>query len=219
MSKNGVDLEGRFVWLRRFAMKALISPLLIVLSLLSGTMARGEGEGGPAGKVADVAGREREALVLERTRLAGGLLSSNLLAAVSRSGLTGAVGFCSVQAADITRSAGTNGGIRLRRVSHRARNPENHADAVELRVLEDLRGRLGSGGATPVVLTTNVSGEVSGFVAIQLGQPLCLKCHGQPDREIAQPTMEVLRRLYPEDRATGFRLGELRGMWRVDFPP
>ena len=53
----------------------------------------------------------------------------------------------------------------------------------------------------------------------QLGQPLCLKCHGQPEREIAPSTMEVLRRLYPEDRATGFRLGELRGMWRVDLPP
>jgi hypothetical protein len=27
----------------------------------------------------------------------------------------------------------------------------------------------------------------------------------------------VIRRLYPEDQATGFSLGDLRGMWRIDF--
>jgi hypothetical protein len=199
-------------------MKTLISkpwivllPCLCALSALEAEEDRGAGAG-------RTGGRDREELVLARTRLAGGLLSSNLLAAVARAGVTGAVEFCSVRAVELTRSAGTTDGTGIRRVSHKPRNPANRADEGELRVLEDLRGRLVSGAGTPVVLTTNASGLVSGFVPIQLGQPLCLKCHGQPDREIAPSTMEVLRRLYPEDKATGFRLGELRGMWRVELP-
>jgi hypothetical protein len=27
----------------------------------------------------------------------------------------------------------------------------------------------------------------------------------------------TIRRLYPADAATGFKLGDLRGLWRVDF--
>jgi len=30
--------------------------------------------------------------------------------------------------------------------------------------------------------------------------------------------LEVIGRLYPQDEAVGFRLGELRGAWRIDFP-
>jgi hypothetical protein len=199
-------------------MKTSISKPWILLLPSLWALAALEAEEELGAGVGKAAGREREALVLERTRLAGGLLGSNLLAAISRSGVTGAVEFCSVGALELTRSAGTNDGTGVRRVSHKPRNPANRADEGELRVLEDLRGRLVSGGGTPVVLTTNASGQVSGFAPIQLGQPLCLKCHGQPDREIAPSTLEVLRRLYPEDKATGFRLGELRGMWRVDLP-
>jgi len=28
----------------------------------------------------------------------------------------------------------------------------------------------------------------------------------------------VIRQLYPQDEATGFKLGQLRGAWRIDIP-
>ena len=39
---------------------------------------------------------------------------------------------------------------------------------------------------------------------------LCLKCHGQPEDDIALEYVVTIRRLYPADGATGFKLGDLR---------
>jgi hypothetical protein len=47
---------------------------------------------------------------------------------------------------------------------------------------------------------------------------MCLNCHGEPDKDIKPENLALIRRLYPQDQATGFQLGELRGAWRIDFP-
>jgi len=39
---------------------------------------------------------------------------------------------------------------------------------------------------------------------------LCLKCHGQPEDDIALENLVTIRRLHPADTATGFKLGDLR---------
>ena len=53
---------------------------------------------------------------------------------------------------------------------------------------------------------------------ILLAAPVCLQCHGSPEKDIAPATMAAIKKLYPEDKATGFQLGDLRGLWRVTFP-
>ncbi len=50
-----------------------------------------------------------------------------------------------------------------------------------------------------------------------LGNPLCLQCHGTPNQDIAPETLAAIQKLYPGDKATGFKLGDLRGLWRVTF--
>jgi hypothetical protein len=47
--------------------------------------------------------------------------------------------------------------------------------------------------------------------------PLCLQCHGVAGRDILPATATLLQKLYPQDQATGFQLGDLRGAWRVEF--
>ena len=42
--------------------------------------------------------------------------------------------------------------------------------------------------------------------------PLCLQCHGEA---IAPPVAEKITKLYPEDKATGFREGDIRGAFVV----
>jgi hypothetical protein len=54
-----------------------------------------------------------------------------------------------------------------------------------------------------------------GYVEPITIQPPCLACHGtQLDAAVRQKLAE----LYPEDRATGFAPGELRGMFWVTVP-
>jgi hypothetical protein len=47
--------------------------------------------------------------------------------------------------------------------------------------------------------------------AIPTGE-VCLKCHGT---QIAPEVSQVLASLYPEDRATGYKEGDIRGAFVV----
>ena len=45
--------------------------------------------------------------------------------------------------------------------------------------------------------------------------PLCLKCHGQISNGLDSSAYEVIQQRYPSDRAIGYSLGDLRGMWSI----
>jgi hypothetical protein len=54
-----------------------------------------------------------------------------------------------------------------------------------------------------------------GYVEPILAQPLCLTCHGDA---IAPALASRIEQLYPQDRAVGFQVGDLRGVFWVEFP-
>jgi len=146
-----------------------------------------------------------------------GVLSSNLNAAIGRTGPAGALEFCSVNVAPLTASIAPSNRVELRRVTHKARNPANRATEAELALIEEYRRGLAAGRTNPPVVVTNTAGTVTFYSPIVLGNPLCLQCHGTPGTEIVPDTLQVIDRLYPADQARGFRLQELRGLWAVTF--
>lgn len=141
------------------------------------------------------------------------LLSKNLGESIAKDGTAGAIAFCSTKALPLTASVNPD----LRRVSHKARNPKNKADATELEIIAAYREALATGKPAVPQVRRNADGSESFYAPIVLGNPLCLKCHGAPGSEIEDATLAALRKLYPKDEATGFRFGEIRGLWRVDF--
>jgi len=44
----------------------------------------------------------------------------------------------------------------------------------------------------------------------------CLQCHG-PEEEINPETLQKIKTLYPNDKATGYSINELRGLWKIGF--
>jgi hypothetical protein len=60
------------------------------------------------------------------------------------------------------------------------------------------------------------TGRLGVLTPIRVGG-LCLQCHGQPD-DLAPGVVESLERLYPDDQATGFAEGDLRGWFWVEVP-
>ena len=48
-------------------------------------------------------------------------------------------------------------------------------------------------------------------------QQLCVTCHGKPE-DIPAPLMEKIRAEYPDDQATGYSVGKLRGAVVVTRP-
>jgi hypothetical protein len=46
-------------------------------------------------------------------------------------------------------------------------------------------------------------------------QPLCVACHG---KFLAPDVAAIIEEAYPEDQATGFEVGDLRGVFWVEYP-
>ena len=59
-----------------------------------------------------------------------------------------------------------------------------------------------------------LDGNRWGYVEPIIVQPLCLTCHGS---ELAPDIGAQITELYPDDRATGFEAGDLRGVFWVEF--
>lgn len=149
------------------------------------------------------------------------LLSSNLQSAIQQGGVSNALPFCSLAASPLTSGMAGKHGVTIRRVTHKARNPADKADAIELEILKQFKAALPNATATnpPLPVVINLGANTTTFFSpIVLNNELCLKCHGEPGKDISADNVAVIQRLYPQDEATGFRLGDLRGAWRIDFP-
>ena len=108
-------------------------------------------------------------------------------------------------------------GLRVRRVSLRNRNPQHAPDAFERTALEAWQKNLDVGEQVLKPVTQRTADGYRVVQAIRIPGPQCLKCHGtlgEPE-EIDAATSEKLKALYPQDKATGYRLGDLRGAFSV----
>lgn len=146
-----------------------------------------------------------------------GVLSSRLGKAIADAGLTNAIEFCSVHGIAFTTAVGVTNRVALRRVTHRPRNPQNRADTNEIILIRRFESELSQGATPKPVVVANSPDTVTYYAPIVLKQPLCLNCHGQPETDIKPGVLANLNKTYPKDEAKGFKLGQVRGLWRVDF--
>jgi len=118
-----------------------------------------------------------------------------------------AIAVCRTEAPQIAAAA-TAPGIELGRSSHRLRNPAN-APAPWMREIID--GYLAD-PADRAPRTVRLDGGRYGYAEPIVMQPLCTVCHGSAiDAELGRR----IAALYPADRATGFEVGDLRGIFWV----
>lgn len=101
-------------------------------------------------------------------------------------------------------------------VSHKNRNPDNQANARELELIDHYQERTRTNKTLePVTLTYD--DEVIFYSPISIKNQMCLNCHGQVDKDIEAENYITLQMLYPNDDATGFAMGDLRGLWKLIF--
>jgi hypothetical protein len=131
---------------------------------------------------------------------------------IEKGGFPSAIRVCSETAQEMTLQFNAETGYHVRRISLKYRNPKNVPDAYEQRRLEEFN-----------VLNQNkeLSNEYSEIVEEQgkkylrylrplLVAPLCITCHG-PKENIPKEVKTLLAERYPDDRATGFLVGDVRG--------
>lgn len=133
---------------------------------------------------------------------------------IARGGPAGAVEVCRDKAPAMARAASEESGWAIRRVSLRNRNPKAVPDAWERATLEDF-DRRAAAGVPPAQLeraevVSDGSRRLQRYMRALPTQDLCTQCHGTPDR-ISPAVAAKLAQLYPQDRATGYQVGQIRG--------
>ena len=138
-------------------------------------------------------------------------LRTALIGALEEGGPERAIEVCQLRAPEIARLTSTRGAV-LGRTSHRVRNPENAPEAWMSVFLEEYLANPDDNEPRAVRLASDEIGYVE---PIRM-KGICMQCHG--DR-IKPGVNARLQALYPEDEATGFKKGELRGMFWVKLRP
>jgi len=141
-------------------------------------------------------------------------LRTVLLNTIAAKGHADALKFCNVQALPITALYASEG-IRVSRVSDKARNAGNALQEMDIAVWQDYLAMAAKNDSLKSVVVSGNS-EVNYYKPILL-QPMCLSCHGTIEKDIAKILQPVIDSLYPADKAKGYKAGEIRGMWHIVF--
>ncbi len=120
-----------------------------------------------------------------------------------------AIDVCRLDAPRVATEASANG-VQVGRTSHRLRNPSNAPSDWQQEAIDHY---LSSEDREPRVV--ELGNARVGYVEPILTAPLCLTCHGS---ELGSGVRQALATHYPDDRATGFAAGELRGIFWVTLP-
>ena len=148
-------------------------------------------------------------------RLSFETLSGELQRAMQHGGIDSALLYCNLRAYPITDSLSLVHHAAIKRVSTKVRNPRNKADELATFMAKGFGIDVSEGKAiTPKLVLKDDS--VLFFKPI-ITQPLCLACHGTPGKEVAFSTDSTIQKLYPRDKAVGYKNNEVRGVWRIAF--
>lgn len=143
-------------------------------------------------------------------------LKGELMAALQTGGPVAAISVCAEMAPAIASRISEETGMEVGRTSLKTRNPANAPDAWEVESMERF-------------LTSSANGyslrDVERFYAIEedgktyfrfmkpiVMQEMCVMCHGEA---VSEDVMAAVQAAYPQDQATGFNPGDLRGAFTV----
>lgn len=102
--------------------------------------------------------------------------------------------------------------FRFRRISLKNRSPKNIPDAQQA----DILAQWEKGEIKPVAFKREES--LFTMHPIKISQPLCLSCHGETGSLDGKAAAEI-KKLYPQDKATGYKMGDLRGAFVTEITP
>lgn len=160
--------------------------------------------------------------MLGEARKVATTLPPKLLAAlqqeISKSGPEGAILVCKDMAPKMAGEISKQTGWKIKRVSLKARNEARAIpDAWEKAALEDFDKRAAAGEPPAQLEKGEKVGNEYRYVKALPVQPLCLSCHGPVD-QLTPAVKSALAQHYPNDLATGYSVGQIRGAISVRKP-
>ncbi len=120
---------------------------------------------------------------------------------------------CSVKAPQIAKNLSEQTQWQVKKGSLKTRNNNTaKPDLWETSVLEDFSQRQSQGESAKTMTKAEMIKNEFRFMKAQGVAPLCLTCHGT---ELTSETKRALKYYYPNDKATGYKLGQIRGAFSL----
>jgi hypothetical protein len=143
-------------------------------------------------------------------------LKSALGASLEANGPFGALEVCHSAAPAIASDLSRTSGWTVARTSLKPRNAVSAPDAYERWIMRLFETRIGFGEKAADLVSAEIvdqtGGKVFRFVKAIPTDTMCLTCHGA---DIQPDLRQKISELYPKDKATGFKVGEIRGVFTL----
>ncbi len=143
-------------------------------------------------------------------------LSGNLQKAMKKGGVPNALEYCNLAAMPLVDSLSKVHDAEIRRTSLKVRNPKNRPTPQELEQLQSYEIQSKAGEKLSPVVKEIDPNTIAFYAPISI-MPVCERCHGVLGNTLLEKDYEVVKKLYPEDKAIGYMSGDLRGMWSISF--
>lgn len=155
-------------------------------------------------------------LKLEAARIVknfAGILKPLLKGAIQSGRLSSAINLCSNEAPRIAKQLSQETGWTIKRVSLKPRNTKNAvADPFERKILEQFDERQKKGELPETIVYSEITGNQFRYMKAQGVEGICLNCHG---KKLGPDVVSELKKHYPEDIATGYSKGQIRGAFSL----
>lgn len=143
------------------------------------------------------------------------VLGKNLMGTIQKKGTLDALAFCNEKAYPLTDSMSVVHNASIKRVSDKPRNQNNLANKKELAYINSFKNDI-KNNTEPKPIVDVLDDKVQVYYPITTNA-MCLQCHGKPEQDIKRPILSSLAKLYPNDKATGYNINQVRGIWTIVF--
>ncbi|NPB04292.1 MAG: DUF3365 domain-containing protein [Thermotogae bacterium] len=148
-------------------------------------------------------------------------LLGEVTTSLEEKGAAATIRYCSERAYPLTDSISKALGVKIKRTTFKYRNPKNKPDKYEEEALRYFEKFFKEGKKPPKYYVQKI--ERNGELVYRYYFPLkvlklCLTCHGTVGKDVDPKLYEVIKETYPEDKATGYKEGDFRGVVRVEIP-
>ena len=159
-----------------------------------------------------------EELILSRevSKELGTKLKRKLVNTIQSSGPDSAIAVCNLEAIKISEDISNRNNLEVGRTSLKIRNLANTPDVWETKQLEWFSSQQTSGIDIKTLEKSEIVKEKGKKIfrymkAIPMQEP-CMLCHGEV---ISAGLKEKINDLYPQDQATGYKPGQIRGAFTI----
>ena len=131
-----------------------------------------------------------------------------------------AVTFCSENAKEVAKKvfADFPGDVKVRRTALKYRNPHNKPDMTDTKTMESIAEAMKAGTFDKKPVVVKMPDGTTRIYAPLMVEKACVTCHGNVAK-INPKVLEVIKKKYPDDLATGFKEHDFRGVAVAEISP